>query len=134
MEIFRQSDGFLRFLLAAFLAIDESQLVRDARVARIELRRLLQPLLRVRQIALLEVRESQVICRVGKGRLRGSLAQVLDGVGKITVFNVEASEVVKNVGMISGFAANGFQLAAGFSGFVLLEHRNRQRKLRAQNE
>ncbi len=127
-QLLRQRQSFRRFLLAPFLAIDQSELIGNAGVVRSQPRSFLQPLFRGCQIALLEVGIAKVVGRVGKRRLGCGLGEILDRAGVLVIVQVESSQVVKDVGMISNFAAHQFELVTGFVGFMQFEKCYRQRK------
>src|SRR6202008_2525059 len=101
-----QGVGLRKCLLGLFftsqLAQYKPKLIRDARIFRSNLLRLLQPLFRVGQISLLEVRESEVIGRIRQRWLVGVLVQRLARPSDLALANIEPSQVVQPVGMLFG--------------------------------
>jgi hypothetical protein len=116
------------FLLEPLFAVDQSQLVGNARVSRGQFRGFLQPFFGGFQVTLFEVGVAQIIGCVRKRRLSRSLAQIPDGPLKVAAIQVQPSEVVQNVGVVTDFAAHNFELLACLVGLMQLEQRNRQGK------
>jgi len=94
----------------------------------------LQPFFRERQVAMLEICEAEVISGVRERGLGGSFAEVADGLLKIVLLQIHPSQVVHDVGMVSGYLAHLFQFPPRVGIVMHFKKRDSKRKARPQHQ
>ena len=115
-------------MLASLFAIDQPKLIGNAGIVRSQLRSLLQPLFRRGKISLSEICVAKIISRVWKGWFGCGLGQISNGAGVLVIVQIQSSQVIEDVRMISHFVAYELKLVTGFVGFVQFEEGYGERK------